>query len=156
MWWWVNSKLGSFQSGFRIHKLNFEIISWISKSFRNDPPAWCNCLQMAITSSFQFWFAHRLKHWTPDFSIFETIYSMSEIDFEKCSKFVIKVRIYVATRFWVLNFYAVWWILLHASFSMFACLLSYSIMVIYHLPNSWYPFLTFPYGPWVLTRLFPH
>ena len=26
-WQWVNSKLGSFQIGFRIHKLNFEIIS---------------------------------------------------------------------------------------------------------------------------------
>ena len=32
---------------------------------------WCNCLQTAITSSFQLQFAHCLKRWTPDFLSFE-------------------------------------------------------------------------------------
>lgn len=154
-WQWVNSKLVSFRSGFRIHKLNFEIISWISKSFRNDPPAWCSCLQMAITSSFQLRFANRLKRWTPDFPSFETIYSMYIMDSRKCSKFVLKVRVYNAIRFLSSKFPCSS-ILLYASFPMLSCLLSYSIMVIYHPPTSWYPCFAFPYIQWVLTHLFPH
>ena len=145
----------SFWSGFRIHKLDFEFISWISKSFRNDPSAWCNCLPMAITSSFQLWFAHCLKRWTPDFPIFETIYSMYKMDAETCSKIFLKVKVYIAIRFLSSKFPCSW-ILLHASFPMFSWLLSYSIMVISHIPNSWYLHLTFLYGPWVLTHLFPH
>ena len=154
-WQWVNSKLVSFWSGFRIHKLNFEIISWISKSFRNDPPTWCSCLQMAITSLFQLQFANRLKRWTPDFPSFETIYSMYTMDSKKCSKFSLKFRVYNVIRFLSSKFPCSW-ILLHASFPMLSCLLSYSIMVISHLPNSWYPCLAFPHGPCVLTHLFPH
>ena len=124
----------------------------ISRRVWNDPLAWCDCLQMAITSSFQLWFANRLKRWTPDFPSFETIYSMYIMDFRKCSKFVLKVRVYNAIRFLSSKFPCSW-ILLHASFPMFS---SYSIMVISHLPNAWYPHLAFPYSPWVLTHLFPH
>ena len=145
-WQWVNSKLVSFQSGFRIHKLNFEIMSWISKSFRNDPPTWCSCFQMAITSSFQLQFSHHIKRWTPNFPSFKTIYSMYIMDSTKSSKFVLKVRIYNAIRFLSSKFPCNQ-ILLHASFPMLPCLLSYSIMVISHLPNAFYPRLAFPYGP---------
>ena len=135
--------------------MDFEFISWISKSCRNDPPAWCNCFQMAITSSFQLWFANRLKRWTPDFPRFKTIYSIYIMDSRKCSKFVLKFRVYNAIRFLSSKFPCSW-ILLHASFPMLSCLLSYSIMVIYHLPTSWYPCFVFPYIQWILTHLFPH
>ena len=37
-------------------------------SLRNCLSSWCNLLPMTITSSFQLWFVHRLKRWTPDFS----------------------------------------------------------------------------------------
>ena len=37
---------------------------------------WCSCLPMAITSSFQLQFAHRLKRWILDFPSFEMVYSM--------------------------------------------------------------------------------
>ena len=135
--------------------MDFEIISWISKSFRNDPPAWCSCLQIVITSSFQLQFVHHLKHWTYKFPSFETIYSMYKMDSRKCSKFVHKFRVYITIRFLSSKFPCNW-ILLHASFPMFSYLLSYYIMVIFHLPNSWYPRLAFAYNPWVLTHLFPH
>ena len=128
---------------------------FISKLFRNDPSTWCSGLQMTITSSFQLWFAHRLKHWTSDFPSFETIYIMYKMDSRKYSKFFLKVRVYNVIRFFSSKFPCSW-ILLHASFPMFSCLLSYYIMVIFHLPNSWYPRLAFAYNPWVLTHLFPH
>ena len=135
--------------------MNFEIISWILKSFWNDPLTWCSCLQMTITSSFQLWFANRLKYWTPDFLSFETIYSMYIMDSRKYSQFVLKIRVYNSVRFLSSKFPCSW-ILLHASFPVFSYLRSYSIMVIYHPPTSWYPCFVFPYGPWVLTHLFPH
>ena len=135
--------------------MDFEFISWISKSFRNDPSTWCSCIQIAITSSFQLQFTHYLKHWTPDFMSFEMIYSMYKIESGKFSKFSLKIKVYIAIKFLSSEFLCSW-ILLHASFPMFSCLISYSIMVISHLPNSWCPHLTFPYGPWVLTHLFPH
>ena len=131
-------------------ELDFEFISWILKSFRNGFLALCSCLQIAITSSFQLRFVHHLKYWTSDFLSFKEIYGMSKMDFRKYDKFVFKVTVYVATKFWVINFHAA------KSFPMFSCLLSYSIMVISHLPNSWYPLLAFLHGPWVLTRLFPY
>ena len=43
-------------------------------------------LQMAITSSFQLQFAHRLKRWTPDFPSFEMRYSIHNLSSWKCSK----------------------------------------------------------------------
>ena len=136
-------------------EMDFEFISWILKSFRNDPLAWYSCIQMAITSSFLIQFAKCLKRWTSDFPSFEMIYSMSKMDSRKCSKFFLKFKVYVTTKFWVLNF--------HAAESCFmphfSCLLaffSYSIMVISHLSNSWYPHLAFSHGPWVLTHLFTH
>ena len=100
-WQWVNSKLGSFRIGFQIYKLNFEFISWISKwSF-----SFTQLSSNDNTSSFQLWFAHRLKCWTLDFPSFVMIYSMSKMDSWKFSKFILKVKLYVASRFWVLNFY---------------------------------------------------
>ena len=136
-------------------KVDFEFLSWISKSFRNDPSTLYSCFQITITSLFQLRFAHRLKRWIPDFPSFKTIYSMYTMDSIKCSKFVLKVKVYNAIKFLSSKFPCSW-ILLHTSFSMFSCFLSYSIMVIYHLPNSWYPHLTFPFGSWVLTHLFHH
>ena len=135
--------------------MDFDFISWILKSFWDDPSALCNCFQMVITSLFQLRFAHYLKRWTPNFRWFKMIYGMYKMDSEKWSKFVLKVKAYITIRFLSFKFPCSW-ILLHASFPMFFCLLSYSIIVISHLPNSWYPRLTFPHIPWVLTYLFPH
>ena len=58
---------------------------------RNSFSAWCSCLQMAITSSFQLRFAHHLKHWIADFPSFEIIYSMYTIDSRKFSKFILQL-----------------------------------------------------------------
>ena len=145
----------SFRSGFRIHKLDFKFISWIWKSFRNDLSTWCSCFQVVIISLFQLQFAHCLKRWTHNFPSFETIYSMYKMDSVNCSKFVLKVKVYIVIRFLSSKF-PYNWILLHVSFPMFSYLLSYCIMVISHFPNSWYPRLVFPHGSWVLTHLFPH
>ena len=76
--------------------LSFARLAKFHKGLRNDPLAWCSCLQMAITSSFQLWFAHCLKHWTPDFLTFEMIYSMYAMDSRKCSKFVLQML-----SFWI-------------------------------------------------------
>ena len=67
-----------------------------AKSFRSQrlisqpcnilPSTWSDLLPMALTSSFQLRFMNRLKHWIFDFLIFETTYSMYELDFRKCSK----------------------------------------------------------------------
>ena len=67
---------------------NFRICLWL---LRNSFSAWCSCLQMAITSSFQLRFAHHLKHWTPDFLTFEKIYSMYIMDSRNYSKFVLQL-----------------------------------------------------------------
>ena len=72
---------------------NFRIWLWL---LRNSFSAWCSCLQMAITSSFQLRFAHYFKRWTLDFPSFETIYSMYTIDSKKCSKFVLQLL-----SFWI-------------------------------------------------------
>ena len=58
---------------------------------RNFRSAWCDCLQMAITSSFQLRFAHCLKRWTPDFPRFKTIYSVYKMDSRKFSKCVLQL-----------------------------------------------------------------
>ena len=141
---WVNSKLESF----RIHKLNFEIISkWSFNLVQLSSNGHNFFISTPICTLFE-----ALDSWLPEIW---KIYSMSKMDSRKCSKFFLKFKVYVTTKFWVLNF--------HAAESCFmphfSCLLaffSYSIMVISHLPNSWYPCLAFPHGPWVLTRLFPH
>lgn len=52
---------------------------------------------------FQLQFAHHLKHWTFNFLIFETIYSLPKIDFEKCCRFYLKARVYVVVKFQVPN-----------------------------------------------------
>ena len=49
-----------------------------------------DCLQTTITSSFQLWYAHCLKRWTPDFPIFETILSMYKMNSTKWSKCVLQ------------------------------------------------------------------
>ena len=67
--------------------------SWILwfRSLRNCLSTWCGCLPMDITSSFQLRFAHRLKHWTSDFLIFEKKYSLHKMDFRKWSKCVLRL-----------------------------------------------------------------
>ena len=147
-WQWVNSKLVSFWSGFRIHKLNFEIIS-----------KWLFSLVQLFSNGHNFFISAPictpLKRWTPEFPSFETIYSMYTMDSSKCFKFVLKIIVYNAIRFLSSKFPCSW-ILLHASFSTLFCLLCYSIMAISPLPNSWYPRLAFSYVQWVLTHLFLH
>ena len=136
-------------------KVDFAASTLWFRSLWNCLSTWCDCLSMAITSSFQLWFAHRLKRWTPEFPRFKMTYSMYKINSRKCSKFVLKFKAYITIRFLSSKFPCNW-ILLHASFPTLFCLLSYSIMVISHLPNSWYPHFVFPFGPWVLTHLFHH
>ena len=84
---------------------NFSIWIWL---LRNSFSAWCSRLQMAITSSFQLWFAHYLKHWSPDFPSFKIIYSMYTMNSIKCSKFVIQLL-----SFWISHSHAK---LLHVGF----------------------------------------
>ena len=47
----------------------------------------CNSLELLIYSMFQLRIAHHLKHWTPDFLSYKTLYSMPKNFFGKCSKF---------------------------------------------------------------------
>ena len=70
--------------------------SHLRKVMRNSFSTWCSRLQMARTSSFQLWFAHCLKRWTPDFLSFETIYSIYTMDSRKCFKFFLKLL-----SFWI-------------------------------------------------------
>ena len=62
---------------------------------------------MAITSSFQLWFAHCLKSWTFDFLRFKMISSMYKMDSKKYSEFVLKSEYMLPSDFLVLNFHAV-------------------------------------------------
>ena len=88
-------------------EVDFEFINWISKSFWNDPSTLCSCFQMAKTSSFQLQFAHRLKHWNPDFPSFETIYNMYKNGLQEVLQICPQNQsIYYHKIFWVLNFHA--------------------------------------------------
>ena len=87
--------------------MDFEFISWILKSFRNGLSTLHSYFQMVITSLFQLQFAHCLKCWTLDFLSLKIINSIPKLNFKKYSKFVLKVRLYATTRFWVLNFHAI-------------------------------------------------
>ena len=77
---WHLCAKGGFHSSFRSCEMGFGL--W---NFRT---TWCSCLQMAITSSFQLQFVHRLKCWTPDFLSLKMRYSMHEMDPRKYSKCV--------------------------------------------------------------------
>ena len=57
-------------------------------ALRNWPSACCDQLPMALTSSFQLWFTHRLNRWTADFPSFEKTYGMHKMDSGKCFKSV--------------------------------------------------------------------
>ena len=81
------------ENGIWIAKWHTSACRWFRKlilQLQNFLSTWCNCLQMAITSSFQLWFAHRLKRLTHDFSSFETIYIMCKMDSRKCLKCVLR------------------------------------------------------------------
>ena len=82
-WGWAAAKWHSCAKGwFRSCETTCEM----GVRLRNFRLALCVHLQMAITSSFQLQFTHRLKRWTPDFLSFETRYSTHEINFGKWSK----------------------------------------------------------------------
>ena len=72
---------------------------WKFRKLRNCPSSWCSWIPMAITSSFQLQFAHRLKFWTSDFPSFEKIYGMYKMDPRKCSKCVLQLLFLVHIRF---------------------------------------------------------
>ena len=74
---------------FRSYETPCEIsqVDFISQ-LRNFRTAWCSCLQTTITSLFQLQLVYCLKRWTPDLLIFETTYSMHEMDYRKYSKYV--------------------------------------------------------------------
>ena len=113
------------------------------KVMRNSVSTWHSCLQMAINSSFQLWFAHRLKHWTPDFPIFETIYSMYIMDSSKYSKFVFQLlsfwishsmpRLRIAMR----NCFMMDFFLLSSSLHLLMGLEAHSQGLHKILPHSW-------------------
>ena len=67
-------------------KADFAAITLWFRSLRNWPSTWCDQLPMALTSSFQLRFMHRLKRWIFYFLSFETTYSIHEMDSKKCSK----------------------------------------------------------------------
>ena len=66
---------------------HFAAKGWF-RSLRNWSSAWCDQLPMALTSSFQLRFTHRLKRWTADFPSFEKTYGMHKMDSGKCFKSV--------------------------------------------------------------------
>ena len=68
-------------------KVNFVACTLWFCSLWNCLSAWCGCLPIAITSLFQLWFVHRLKRWTPDFTSFETKYSIHKMD-SRSARFV--------------------------------------------------------------------
>ena len=83
------ANIGKHSGEFRSHARwlrNFATWRTPFRSLRNWPSAWCDWLPMSITSSFQLWFAHRLKLWISDFLSFETKYSMHKIESRKGSK----------------------------------------------------------------------
>ena len=61
-------------------KVDFAAILLWFRSLQNWPSAWYDWLPMAITSSFQLRFMNCFKCWIANFSSFETIYSMNEMD----------------------------------------------------------------------------
>ena len=70
------TNIWDYTGGFRKlkHDLQkFRKLNWWFRNLRNCLSVWCGCLPMAITSSFQLRFTHRLKRWTPDFPSFECI-----------------------------------------------------------------------------------
>ena len=77
-WRWFHSR----ETPCEISQVDFISQLW---NFRT---AWCSCLQMAITSSFQLQLVHHLKRWTPDLPRFEKTYSMHDMDSRKYSKYV--------------------------------------------------------------------
>ena len=78
LWKFLKLKVSILQVGLWFRKLNL----WF-RSLLNCLSTWCGCFPMAIISSFQLRFAHRLKHWTPDFPSFKTIYCMYKMDSRK-------------------------------------------------------------------------
>ena len=64
------------------------LLLWFRSQGLISHSAWCDLILMAITSSFELRFIHRLKCWIPDFPSFETTYSMNEMNSRKCSKCV--------------------------------------------------------------------
>ncbi|RVW35447.1 hypothetical protein CK203_097220 [Vitis vinifera] len=70
----LHSQLGGdFATWFAAAKME----AWAAK--------WHSCAKAPICTSFQLRFAHRLKHWTPNFPSFKTKYSMHEMDSRNCS-----------------------------------------------------------------------
>ena len=57
-------------------------------ALRNWPSACYDRLLMALTSSFQLRFVHRMKRWLANFPSFETTYGMHQIGSHKCFKSV--------------------------------------------------------------------
>ena len=105
-------------------------ISNSSYQFQTQYSSLISSFQTHITSLFHLWFVHHFwlrEFWNDTF--------LPKIDFGKCSKFYLKVKVYVTIRFWVPNF--------HGNLMNFvSCLISHIcvpsfllIMVILHLSN---------------------
>ena len=71
---------------FRTSFTQAEGVVRISRCCANFEQTWRSCLPKAISSSFQLQIVHGFKRWILDFLIFEMVYSMQKMDFEKCSK----------------------------------------------------------------------
>ena len=99
-WRWFHNLIHSWKNGIwtcKVAHVCLQVVSQLQNfrklilQLRNFSLAWCDCLQMAITSLFQLRFAHRLKRWTYNFLSFEIIYSMYKMNSRKCSKCVLQM-----------------------------------------------------------------
>ena len=81
-WLW---NFASWRTTFRSQR--FATKGWF-RIPQNWPSTWCDRLPMALTSSFQIWIMHHLKHCISDFSSFETKYNVHKLSSKKCSKSV--------------------------------------------------------------------
>ena len=84
----LRKEMGGLRNGTRVPRGGFTAAKHLAKFRSSFRSTLRNCLQIAITSSFQLWFAQHLKRWTSNFLIFKTTYSMHKMDSRKCSKCV--------------------------------------------------------------------
>ena len=83
----LRNGVGGLRNGTRVPKGCFAAAKWAAKFSLS----FARLSSNGLTSSFQLRFAHRLKRWTSDFSIFETTYNMHKMDSRKYSKSVQKL-----------------------------------------------------------------
>ena len=98
-----NNKTGDFAMWFTAAKMKFQLAKWhtcacrwfrkerLISQLQNFRSTLHGCLQITTTSSFELWFVHRLKCWTPEFPSFKTTYSIHKMNSRKCLKCVLQL-----------------------------------------------------------------